>query len=71
MTIWKTALAAGIFSLAGCAGAPAAHCPVVHTWTNVELQQILNAERSLPPDSILLNVLMDYSHMRDDARVCP
>lgn len=62
-----------IFALAGCAAIsdPVTVCPVhIQPWTAAEQYKIFTAEDSLPANSILLPVLMDYSTMRDEARSC-
>jgi hypothetical protein len=52
-----------ILSLTACSQPP---CPThaVKTWTREEQRQILDAERELPDDSILIPILEDYAKLR-------
>lgn len=45
-------------------------CIPVTPWTPEQQRQILDAEKALPSDSILIPVLMDYSALRAQARAC-
>jgi hypothetical protein len=45
-------------------------CPTyaVKTWSREEQRQILDAERELPDDSILIPVLEDYAKLRREVK---
>lgn len=60
-----------LFALCACAPAPApviSSCPSVKPWTKAEQMQIFAAERALPPDSILIPVIIDYARLRSALR---
>ena len=59
------ALAAG-FVLGGCGS----KCPVPVAYSDAQLTEIQKARQSLPKDSILHQVLIDYENERDDLRFC-
>lgn len=48
----------------------APECPkvAVKNWSRDEQRQILDEERKLAPDSILIPVLMDYARLRREVR---
>jgi hypothetical protein len=50
-----------LFILTACGPAPViTDAPAVHHWTAKEWGEILQAEKTPPPDSILIPVLEDY-----------
>lgn len=77
MTLPKAAAAALSLAIAaflgGCAGDPPdgpGHCPQVRQYTPSEEKAITRAMQALPPDNPLVNAMLDYEELRDEARLC-
>ena len=62
--------------LASCSRAPtdsaepAWRCPQVRDYSPTEEKAITKAMQSLPPDHPLVNAMLDYEELRDQARQC-
>lgn len=62
-----------LLALAGCStiSDPFVVCPVhVKEWSAAEQHDIFEAEDRLPNNSILVQALIDYANMREEARSC-
>jgi hypothetical protein len=46
------------------------HCPQIRTYTPAEEKAITRAMQALPPDNPLVNAMLDYEELRDEARLC-
>lgn len=61
-------------SLAGCANDPSqattGPCPQVREYSPAEEKAITQAMQKLPPDHPLVNAMLDYEELRDEARLC-
>lgn len=71
------ALLAAILPLAGCSDPPprpivigVGNCPSIREYTPTEERAITKAMQALPPDNPLLNAMLDYEDLRDQARIC-
>ncbi len=45
-------------------------CPHVKNWTSLEQHDLLESEKKLPPESPLIDALIDYKRLRNEAKAC-
>jgi hypothetical protein len=56
--------------LAGCTSTVTVTCPAVTEWTPGQQLEAIEEIQQLPPGSILVEFLLDYSEMREKLRAC-